>query len=81
MYCFSGVVNVVVVGVNFFVFRFFFSEAIRARAMKLGSCMHLKELWSTLGSILSLDLLLRFTDFCRVFAFRSFSQKQKGLEP
>ena len=39
MYCFSGVVVVVVVvvggGVNFFVFR--------ARAMELGSCIHLMQ--------------------------------------
>ena len=34
-----------------------FSETIRARAMKLGSCIHLEELKSTLCSIFSLDLL------------------------
>ena len=32
-------------------------ETIRARAMKLGSCIHLEELRSTLHSILRLDLL------------------------
>ena len=54
----GGVVVVIVVGggVNFFVFRSF-SETIRARAMKLGSCIHLEELWSTLCSVLRLDLL------------------------
>ena len=64
MYCFSGggvVVGggggVVVGGVNFFVSRSFFSETIRARAMKLGSCIHLEELSSTLCSVLRLDLL------------------------
>ena len=56
MYCFSGGV-IVVVGVNFFVFRSFSSETIRARAMKLGSCIHLEELSSTLCSVLRLDLL------------------------
>ena len=54
MYCFSGVVVLVVSGdVNFcrvFAFRNF-SETIRSRAMKLGSCIHLE-----LPSILSLDL-------------------------
>ena len=34
-----------------------FSETIRARAMKLGSCIHLEEVRSTLCSILRLDLL------------------------
>ena len=36
-----------------------FSETIRAKAMKLGSCIHvhLEELRSTLRSILRLDLL------------------------
>ena len=34
-----------------------FSETIRARAMKLGSCIHLEELRSILCSILRLDLL------------------------
>ena len=34
-----------------------FSETKRARAMKLGSCIHLEELRSTLCSILRLDLL------------------------
>ena len=34
-----------------------FSETIRARAMKLGSCIHLEGLRSTLCSILRLDLL------------------------
>ena len=43
--------------------------------MKLGSCIHLEELRSTLCSILRLDLLSRFTDFNQVFAFRSFSRK------
>ena len=54
MYYFSGVVVVVVVvggGVNFLVLRPFFSDTIRARAMKLGSCIHLEELRSTLCSI------------------------------
>ena len=51
MYCFSGG------GVNFFVFRSFSRKLIRARAMKLGSCMHLEELRSTLCSVLRLDLL------------------------
>ena len=45
--------------------------------MKLGSCLQLEEL----RSILSFDLYLQFTDFCRVFVFRSFSQKVSGLEP
>ena len=36
-----------------------FSETLRARAMKPGSCIHLEELRSTLCSILRLDL--RFT--------------------
>ena len=40
-----------------FAFRSFFSESRRARAMKLGSCIHLEELRTTLRSILSLDLL------------------------
>ena len=31
-------------------------DTIRARAMKLGSCIHLEELRSTLLSILSIDL-------------------------
>ena len=35
-----------------------FSETIRARAMKLGSCIHLEELRSTLCSILRFDILL-----------------------
>ena len=64
MYCFSGVVVVVVVvvggggggGVNIFVLGHFL-ETIRARAMKLGSCIHLEELRSTLCSVLRLDLL------------------------
>ena len=34
-----------------------FSVTIRARAMKLGLCIHLEELRSTLRSILSPDLL------------------------
>ena len=34
-----------------------FSKTIRARAMKLGSCLHLEELRSILCSILRLDLL------------------------
>ena len=49
--------------------------------MKLGSCLHLDECSSKQPSILSLDLLLQFTDivnFCPVFAFRSFSQKTIG---
>ena len=45
------------------------------RAIEVGSCIHLEEYRSTLRSILSLELLLWFTDLCRVFAFRSFSQK------
>ena len=60
MYCFSGVVVVVVIGdVNFVEFLILghFSETIKARAMQLGSCIHLEELWSILRSILSLDLL------------------------
>ena len=40
-----------------FAFRSFFSETIRAKAMKHGSCIHLEELRSTLCSILRLDLL------------------------
>ena len=59
IYCFSGVC-VVGSGVNFcrvFAFRSFFSETIRARALKLGLCIHLEELRSILRSILSLDLL------------------------
>ena len=36
-----------------------FSETIRARAMKLGSCIHLDEWSSKLPSILSLGLLLQ----------------------
>ena len=35
-----------------------FSETVRARVMKLGSCIHLEQLRSTLCSILRLDLLL-----------------------
>ena len=42
--------------------------------MKLGSCIHLEELRSTLCSILGLNLLLQFTDFYRVFAFVIFSE-------
>ena len=34
------------------------SETIRARAMKLGSCIHLEELRSGLCSILNLDVHL-----------------------
>ena len=52
--------------------------------MKLGSCLHPDECSSKQPSILSLDLLLQFTDFvnfCPVFAFRSFSQKIFELEP
>ena len=45
--------------------------------MKLGSCIHFEELRSTLCSILRRDLFLRFTDKCRVFAFRSFSRKHE----
>ena len=45
-----------------------FSETIRARAMKLGSCIHLEKLRSTLRSILRLDLLfygsLTMSSFC-----------------
>ena len=40
MYCFFAVVDG---GIHFFVFRSFFSETRRARAMKLGSCIHLEE--------------------------------------
>ena len=51
----------------------FVSETIRAKAMKLWSCIHLEELRSTLCSILRFDLLfygsLTNVDF---FAFRSF---------
>ena len=46
MYCFSGVAVGGGIGVNFcqfFAFRSFFSETIRARAMTLGSCIHLEE--------------------------------------
>ena len=35
--------------------------------MKLGSCIHLEEVRSTLRSILSLDLLFWFTDKCGAF--------------
>ena len=59
MYCFSGCGVVVVVGgINFFCVYVIFSETIRARAMKLGSCIHLEELRTTLCSVLRLDLLL-----------------------
>ena len=71
----SGVVVVVVVGggggVNFcrvFAFRSFSQKTIRARAMKLGSCIYLEELSSILRSILNLDLLftvhLLMSSFC-----------------
>ena len=40
-----------------FCVKVIFSETIRARAMKLGSCKHLEELRSTLRSIMRLDLL------------------------
>ena len=43
--------------------------------MKLGPCIHLEELRSTLHSILRLDLFLRFIDYCQIFAFRSFSSE------
>ena len=50
-----------------------FSEAVRARAMKLGSCIHLEKLRSTLCSILNLDLLfygsLTFVEFLRLGHF------------
>ena len=42
---------------SFFCVYIIFSETIMARAMKLGSCIHLKELRSTLRSILSHVLL------------------------
>ena len=45
----------------------FFSETIRARAMKLGSCIHLEELRSTLCSILRLDLLFTVHWLCNFF--------------
>ena len=57
MYCFSGVDVIGSGGVNIFCVKVIFSETIRARAMKLGSCIHLEELRSTLIPILSLDLL------------------------
>ena len=38
MYCFSGVV----VGVNLFCIYVIFSNIVRVRAMKLGSCIHLE---------------------------------------
>ena len=41
-------------------------------AESLGSWIILGELRSTLCSILRLDLFLKFTDLCRVFAFRSY---------
>ena len=40
--------------------------------MKHGSCIHLEELRSTLCSVLRLTYFLWFTDFYRVFLFRSF---------
>ena len=39
-----------------FCVKVIFLETIRARAMKLGSCIHLEELRSTLCSALRLDL-------------------------
>ena len=61
MYWFSGVVvGGGGDGVNFFrvfAFRSFFSETIRAKAMKLGACIYLEEFRSTLLSIVNLDLL------------------------
>ena len=55
MYCFSGVVGISGGGVNFLCLGHFF----RARAMNVGSCIHLEELKSTLCSILRLDLLFK----------------------
>ena len=40
-----------------FFFLVNFSEILRARAMKLGSCIHLEVLRSTLSSLMRLDLL------------------------
>ena len=42
--------------VEFLCLCHFFSETITDRAMKLGSCIHLEELRSTLCKILRLDL-------------------------
>ena len=49
--------------------------------MKLGSCIHLEELRSTLCSFLRLDLLFQGSLTNVEFLYRSFSQKLKGLEP
>ena len=73
MYCFSGI-GVISGGVNFLCLGHFL-RTIRARAIKLWSCIHLEELRSTLCSVLRLDLLFTVHRLLSSFALRSFSQK------
>ena len=51
-----------------FCVKVIFPETVRAGAMKLGSCIYLEELRSTLCLILSLDLL--FTVHGQMSSFR-----------
>ena len=49
--CYGSLTNVKVLRLGHFLGNY------KGRAMKFGSCIHLEELWSTLCSILRLDLL------------------------
>ena len=75
MYCFSGVVVGGGGGVNFFVFRSFSQKLSGLEPWNLSHAYILKSLGQPYIQIWALTLFLRFTDFYRVFAFRSFSQK------
>ena len=66
-----------------FCVKVIFSETIRARAMKLGSCIHLKELRSTPCSVLTLDLLFtvhgQMSSFCVQVIF-SETKKARAMK-
>ena len=74
MYCFSGVVVVVVGGggVNFLCLDHFLRN-YKGSSHEIGSFIHLEELRSTLCSILRLDLLfygaLTYVEFLRLGQF------------
>ena len=48
------------------------------RDMKLGSCIHLEEYRSTLCSILSLELCLRFTEFVEFLLLGHFLRTERA---